>query len=158
MSSRCRVQTSHDQRLHLPHALTMMLRDGHLDHAAKLADPTLARILCPASHYLAGSLRHVLSDWIPEQNRYDELFRRFEYLFSLAISHYYEDSGLGRLAVAGLYMDRFDLQTQIDQEIERCGTNWPLLTVFDGSIDRVKRIKVGHDLAARNLASELGYI
>jgi hypothetical protein len=144
----------------LLHRLMMELRRGELDNAIQRAEPSRRDYNLPSSRYLLERLREPLREWLPEDSRYEDLFRRFEYTVSLVVSDLYQKTGQGSFcANMGFHLNRRRLHQDIQAEIEKYKDSWPYLKagLFDGSLSRLHEVKTGHDEASSRLGINLGF-
>jgi hypothetical protein len=77
----------------------------------------------------------------------------------LAFSDFYpSNDGSGFAAVPGLHLLRRTIAGYYDREIEKHKQRWPFLRegLFDGSMDRLKVVKAGFDVAAATLKQQMG--
>ena len=156
--ARAKVKEREDTPL-LMH-LTSALRNGHLDEAAKVADPEFKNYRLPTSHYLRKRLREPLREWLPTDIQYESAFAHFEYLVAITVSDMYEkffDNGFG--AVRGLYLTYRSLPDYYGREIDKYGERWPMLRagLFEKSLDRLKFVKAGFDKSFATEAMNLHF-
>jgi hypothetical protein len=147
-----------DKELSLLRALIVMLRSRALQNAVERDDVSFRGRKLPVDQYLHGKMRGILNEWIPEQGRYDALFRRFEYIVSLVTAELYGHSSQGACGASnGLYLDSPDLQVEVQAEVEKAKEKWPYFRagLFEGSLTRFLQVKAGHDESANNLRREL---
>jgi hypothetical protein len=102
-------------------------------------------------------LRPLFNETIPQQYRFDAVFDRFEYLFTLAQADFYErvtnEKGIWNFQLQyGWFVARNrdgpqDILNVVDQEIQNFGNNWPPLKfgLFGGNVGRLGDIKLGFD-------------
>ena len=119
------------------------------DWARKL--PGLERHHTPMSDRLFEILREPLREFVPSDQRYDELFDRFEYLMSLIYFDTKMKKDTWRWAPVGRYSwkDSFSgntISTQIAEEQQRDGKDWPPLKagLFE-SESRFQEVKAAFD-------------
>lgn len=105
----------------------------------------------PVSNHLNEALLETLKPYVGDQERYEAVFDRFEYLLSLV---YTDEVKRWYAAMSGGPIGRFGWRrgeaiAMVDQEIQRDGAKWPPLTggLFEGSLDRLKDAQA--QLAAR---------
>ena len=112
----------------LIYQLIMNLQGRDLEDAIKAEGSPFGRMNASCSRYVMTLLREPLREWIPKDDRYREMFYRFEYLFGLATSDLYEKRYEdGFRAILGLHpLDR-TLPESFDREIDKHKEKWPFL-------------------------------
>jgi hypothetical protein len=114
--------------------------------------PGRERDYMPGSDYLHDVLRPAFKELVPNDEEYDDLFDRFEYIQNLVYSDLYEkQQGHGRVrAPLGRFFWRGphlrpgeDILERVGAEIAKMGDTWTLLQagLFDGSLARLTEIK-----------------
>ena len=108
-----------------------------------------------SSVYLSRVLRPLFKDTIPQNNRFDAVFDRFEYLSALARADLYEktknEKGLWNFPLQpGWFVVRNwsspeDILNIVEQEVQKMGNAWPPLQagLFDGKVGRLNDIRLG---------------
>ncbi len=123
--------------------------------------PGLDRHHTPVSDYLFAKLRDPLREFLPEDDKYQEAFDRFEYLYGVIHADLnrwgYEDGWWGPVGCFGWRGRRLSgerlIATAIDAEIENLGGEWPPLKagLFGGVLDRAKTTKAKFDAFLKHL-------
>ena len=111
----------------------------------------------PISNRLYQSLRAIFADLIPTDDRYQEVFDRFEYLQLLAQIDWYFHSNQGSGMSGGRFEWRYSPSSPdwppnvANRELERDGDEWAPLQagMFGGEMDRLMRAKADVDEWAR---------
>ena len=157
--AKAKVRTERGHEDSLIHRLISQLRGRELDDVVRNEEPKYKHIAMPSSHYLMDTVREHFRKLASDDNRYRELFNRFEYLMSLAAYDIYQkEDGGGFRVVGGPFLSSRTLPGIIQQEIDEQQDRWPFLKagLFDGSLERLKEVKAGFD-AAISHKNEFGY-
>ena len=116
----------------------------------------------PVSDHLFGLTRDLLTEYLPDEQRYIETFDYFEYLLSLVCTHIYaEQQGL-EWSPMGAFTWRYAADNpsspmnKVESELERLGQEWQPLRfgLFNGSLVRLREIKVISDRLISKQASQ----
>ncbi len=99
------------------------------------------------------SLWSVLREYVPDQDRFKELFNEFEYLFGLVhtdLAHQHDFGAwypTGLLPYLGHGYDRDKLIERMDREVQEMQSQWPPLQagMFSGSLGRLQEVKQEFD-------------
>lgn len=133
-------------------AITRLFPISIMDQGVGNLLPGMERRHVPLSDHLFSLLRPKMRELIPQDAVFEKLFDQFEYLLTLVVADQKEKTSVGIRAFPG----RFGWKQRdftggcykiISDEIERSGTNWPLLSagLFNGSVERAKDIKAWVD-------------
>lgn len=149
-------KATRERRVGLPlvQCLVMALRNIELETAIQQAEPTYRRMTAPTSRYLLKHLREPLRGFVPEDIRYEELFRHYEYLISLHdwdLTRPMREMQPDRFRIlSGSHLGNRKLYEQVQAEINKHKENWPFLKagLFGGSIEQLRESKAGHDASA----------
>jgi len=103
----------------------------------------------PLSDHLYRVLRKALSEFLPDDVRYEYFFDRFEYLMALVLADLYHKQTENVLALPGRFAWRArqypqgSIMSEVDLEVKNTGRSWPPLRtgLFDGSVERFQSIK-----------------
>ncbi|HLF76742.1 MAG TPA: SIR2 family protein [Dehalococcoidia bacterium] len=116
-----------------------VLTEGIARKVCPHPDPNL-HYLAPQSEHLNRRLRSTLADLIPEDQEYDALFNRLEYLLVLAHIDDRLQTGESTWAPVGRFNFARDALEQISAEVDRAGDAWAPFTagLFGGSAERFK--------------------
>jgi hypothetical protein len=108
----------------------------------------------PMNEYLHRYLRPALRELVPSDSDYDEVFDRFEYMFSLIWTDENPENARGGWVPLGRFVAKYSMFSEvlhrgprigevIDAEVKRDGGDWPPLRVglFGGSIERFRSAK-----------------
>lgn len=105
-------------------------------------------LLYPLSEHLHAELRGPLKSVVPDDEEYDLLFDRVEYLLALACTVAYKSPRFrGGRFIWRLRRDDRGVAKQLDAEIESLGERWPLLAsrFFDVDLAELRGLKAELD-------------
>lgn len=117
----------------------------------------------PLSEHLFEMMRQPLVQYAPDDEQYDDLFDRYEYLQALVVAdlnqkqqksgeHFWGPIGRFGWKARSRMVDRSPIE-MIDNEADAMGTDWPPLKagLFDRSVERLKKVREGLHTAVANL-------
>jgi hypothetical protein len=118
--------------------------------------PEMERRKTPVSDHLFRVLREPLRDIIPRDSEFEKYFVRFEYYLSLIHADFYEveyNRFWGPIGQFGWRSSDDNILQVLSREIEEKGDSHPLILAgfFNGSVDRLKKVKEEMDKLIYNL-------